>query len=276
MLKLIGENGHNFDMDDPETYSVEMPLLCVDSITGDDQIDKLIIDEGQDIISESYLLFYDAILKKGFSRGKWAIFGDFENQMLYKTYGSHDAISLISDNASGFVNLKLQTNCRNTKRIGKGFELMAGVSVEKYLTKSVEGPDIEYYAGEESEIITKISDTIEKLLLDKVPPRNITILSPNVYSKSSVSSPALDKFNIKQYSPQIDSISFSTIHSFKGLDNQVIILVDVNDYGNKTITYVGYSRARVKLYVFESHNARKQREKIIVNHIKEQNDGHKR
>ena len=276
MLNLLGDKADRLDMDDPETYSVEIPLLCADSIGEDDQIDKLIIDEGQDIISESYLLFYDAILRKGFARGKWAIFGDFENQRLYETAGAYDSINLISENASGFVNLKLQTNCRNTKKIGKGFEIMAGVPVEKYLSKSVDGPDIEYYAGIESDIIIKISNIIDELISEKVPPRNITILSPNVYSKSCINSPEMERFNVEQYSPQLDSITFSTIHSFKGLDNQVILLVDVNDYASKTITYVGYSRARVKLYIFESHQARKQRERIIVDYIKEQSNGYKR
>ena len=276
MLNLIGDKADSLDMDDPETYSVEIPLLCADSIGEDDQIDKLIIDEGQDIISESYLLFYDAILRKGFARGNWAIFGDFENQKLYETAGAYDSINLISENASGFVNLKLQTNCRNTKKIGKGFEIMAGVPVEKYLSKSVDGPDIEYYAGIESDIITKISYIIDELISEKVPPRNITILSPSIYSKSCINSPEMQRFNIEQYSPKSESITFSTIHSFKGLDNQVILLVDVNDYASKTITYVGYSRARVKLYIFESHQARKQRERIIVDYIKEQSDGYKR
>ncbi len=276
MLNLIGDKADRLDMDDPETYSVEIPLLCADSIGEDDQIDKLIIDEGQDIISESYLLFYDAILRKGFARGNWAIFGDFENQRLYETAGAYDSINLISENASGFVNLKLQTNCRNTKKIGKGFEIMAGVPVEKYLSKSVDGPDIEYYAGVESDIIIKISNIIDHLISEKVPPRNITILSPSIYSKSCINTPEMQRFNIEQYSPKSDSITFSTIHSFKGLDNQVILLVDVNDYTSKTITYVGYSRARVKLYVFESHQAKKQRDRIIVDYIKEQSDGYKR
>lgn len=276
MLNLIGDKAERLDMDDPETYSVEIPLLCADSIGEDDQIDKLIIDEGQDIISESYLLFYDAILRKGFARGNWAIFGDFENQRLYETAGAYDSINLISENASGFVNLKLQTNCRNTKKIGKGFEIMAGVPVEKYLSKSVDGPDIEYYAGVESDIIIKISNIIDQLITEKVPPRNITILSPSIYSKSCINTPEMQRFNIEQYSPKSESITFSTIHSFKGLDNQVILLVDVNDYASKTITYVGYSRARVKLYVFESHQAKKQRDRIIVDYIKEQSDGYKR
>jgi len=153
---------------------------------------------------------------------------------------------------------------------------MAGVPVEKYLSKSVDGPDIEYYAGVESDIIIKISNIIDHLISEKVPPRNITILSPSIYSKSCINTPEMQRFNIEQYSPKSDSITFSTIHSFKGLDNQVILLVDVNDYTSKTITYVGYSRARVKLYVFESHQAKKQRDRIIVDYIKEQSDGYKR
>ena len=52
---------------------------------------------------------------------------------------------------------------------------------------------------------------------------------------------------------------FSTIHSFKGLESRIVILVDIDGYDDVKLMYTALSRARNKLYVFENRNAYEQR-----------------
>ena len=58
-----------------------------------------------------------------------------------------------------------------------------------------------------------------------------------------------------------DEIAFSTVSSFKGLEAEVVLLVDVDDLASAdglASVYVGASRARVALYVFVSDQVRGQ------------------
>ena len=51
-------------------------------------------------------------------------------------------------------------------------------------------------------------------------------------------------------------MTFSTIQGFKGLENKVIILVDIENFHDKKLMYVGLSRARTCLYVLETRMAK--------------------
>ena len=50
-----------------------------------------------------------------------------------------------------------------------------------------------------------------------------------------------------------NDIQISTVHSFKGLERRIVILVEVDDairYKPEAILYVGCSRARTHLIIF--------------------------
>ena len=50
-----------------------------------------------------------------------------------------------------------------------------------------------------------------------------------------------------------DHLRFCTIHSFKGLESEVVILTDVeevNGDSSRLLNYTGISRAKVRLYLF--------------------------
>ena len=91
----------------------------------------------------------------------------------------------------------------------------------------------------------------------KVPLKAITILSPLKLSNSPVSH-YTSKYNIKvtelepSYinSDDVHSITYATIQSFKGLENSIIIIVDINREFfeiNKMLLYTAMSRAKAKL-----------------------------
>lgn len=116
-----------------------------------------------------------------------------------------------------------------------------------------------------------------ELKKDKITLRDITILSPYNFQKSVVAN--IDKrqfqiFNLS-ISPQNfihrHSITFSTIQSFKGLENLFIIMTDISrlsDEEYKSLLYVGMSRAKHALYILLNSRLKNDYKKLIKKRLK--------
>ena len=61
--------------------------------------------------------------------------------------------------------------------------------------------------------------------------------------------------------------------AYKGLENTVIIITDVESFEHEQLMYVGLSRARSGLFILESNNARKEYLNIQIRRF--MNEGHK-
>src|SRR5262249_42107780 len=88
--------------------------------------DELIVDEAQDLLHPTYLDFMDLSLKGGWAGGRWRLFGDFSNQMIFP----QSSISLADfrerrgPDASIF---SLRVNCRNPPRAAEWVHLLANL-----------------------------------------------------------------------------------------------------------------------------------------------------
>ena len=83
----------NWKNDDP--FSEELVSLFMESLESNPlSFDFLLIDEFQDMLddNDSFLIAFDSILKGGLERGRFAFFGDFDNQSLYHPYVSKDNV----------------------------------------------------------------------------------------------------------------------------------------------------------------------------------------
>ena len=60
------------------------------------------------------------------------------------------------------------------------------------------------------------------------------------------------------WDPETRGVRFSTVASFKGLESDVVLLVDIDDLSDEaqSLVYVGASRARVLLHVFLAESTR--------------------
>jgi len=80
-----------------------------------DAFDELILDEGQDMLRESYLDVLDLSLAGGLAQGRFRVFGDFAHQAIY------DAADMTFDDLQrrcpGAVIADLSVNCRNSPRV---------------------------------------------------------------------------------------------------------------------------------------------------------------
>lgn len=243
-----------------EFYQKELPLLALEAALDQNSIiyDKIVIDEAQDILGTDSFEVLDAVLKGGLERGKWAFFGDFTRQAIYQNTEYFDDIIEELDGRTSFIKFKLKINCRNTKYIGDEIKFITGFDSGAYIWSKVEGAPVEHRIfNTHEEQRNQIKELINKLIAEGIAAENITILSPYKRENSVVSD--IVGVKIRDYNPRSDGcVSFSTIQAYKGLENTVIIMTDIESFGHEQLMYVGLSRARSGLFIFESSKARKE------------------
>lgn len=223
-----------------------------------EKFDKIVVDEAQDLINDNYLAVMNACLRGGMDRGRWSLFGDFSSQAIYNTdLTGKQMIDLLEDQFS-FIKFRLTVNCRNTRNICNEISLVTGFEPPSDVWSKVDGSPVQYleFATEEEEL-SKLREILAALADGNIKPQQITILSPVKREDSIVSQ--LEDFDVRDYRVYgSEKITFSTIQSFKGLENTVVILTDIRSISDKQLMYVALSRARSALYVLESREARAQ------------------
>lgn len=224
--------------------------------------DRLIVDEFQDLCTEDYLIFFDKLLKNGLMEGKFTFYGDFARQAIYK-----EKVSLATLKKFAFFARKhLSVNCRNTLFIGNELINISGYEDKQYKLK-ITGEPVDFFVWDtEQEQMTKMLACIKDLKNKGFQSSSITILSPKKRDNSIVGKSDPEEFVIGNYgvdcSPYL--AMFSTIQSFKGLESEIVIVADVEDYCDQRLMYIALSRARSKLIVLESRKASKQRKKLVI------------
>lgn len=222
------------------------------------EFDEIIIDEAQDLVRDIYLDIFDLILKRGVERGHWTMFGDFTKQAIYSdNLSGQELINIVEDRTS-FIRFKLTINCRNTKQICDEIETVTGFKSPDDIWNKVDGIPVNYIScSSDEEACSKLEGVLSGLRSNHIPNDKITILSPRRKENSIVG--LLQNSTIRDYSISCKkSVTFCTIQGFKGLENSVIILTDIDNYGSSQLMYVALSRARTALYIIETDKARKE------------------
>jgi hypothetical protein len=217
--------------------------------SGIDNYDILIIDEGQDLFNFDDIDILDQILEGGLADGEWYIFHDINNQSGLFTETNTEVFELLE--SYGTTKVPLTTNCRNSEQILK--KVQDSLHLDMGNNGTGIGPNVhELFDDKHDGSILKTE--INNMLNEGVPPSSITILSNLSYEDSSISLLPekmrkniikLDDYSVRNF--PIDEISFSEIKNFKGLENEVIIVIDLKKPGineNKVEHYVAMSRAR--------------------------------
>lgn len=238
---------YNEDVFDYGSQAIELEKI---------KFDKIIVDEAQDILKDNFLLILDQLLVGGLKEGKWFLFGDYNTQNIFNKGNTlANTIEKLKSEAS-FSIFNLTKNCRNTIYIQKEMNKIANVDGET-LNKNIYAPEVNYILCDENNEKEKIEEAIDELLNKNIKRSQITILSPFKKNKSVVES--INRHNIEKYKCGSTLITFSTIQGFKGLENDIIFLTDIHTYSRKDLTYVGMSRAKTVLYIFENKHARTMR-----------------
>ena len=230
----------------------------------EDPFDVLVMDEAQDLSDRTTFDLLNRTLRGGLAGGTWAIFGDFTRQALYGCdLGSTVDLSEYSEH---FVRAKLTLNCRNTRRIAEETAIIGGFSTPPFKLGHEVGMPVEHrYWRTAPDLLTTLEKTVRRLISDGLRLDDMVILSSRRLENSALAT-------VEQVcdAPLVDSsrsldtdqrcIRYSTIHSFKGLESQVVMLVDideVDDDRSRSLLYVGMSRARSLLILMIQERTRK-------------------
>lgn len=253
-------SGQNF-------YEIYLPELLKDIFNKGiiPKFDKLIIDEGQDLIREEYLNLFDSMLIGGMSDGNWEIYGDFEKQAIYSQIQKKQMFEILTKFGE-FSNFLLKINCRNTKQVGEETALISGFEKPPFLFEHLAGIPVEYLFYEDDyDQFQKISYKLDSLLSQNLNFDDVILLSPKKLESSAVNS--LINFGLKEiiplksHSKSKNHFCFSTIQAYKGMESNFVLVTDIEDLSSdigKSLLYIGMSRARYGLVIMIAEKERNQ------------------
>ncbi len=217
-------------------------LLLDATDIADDRYDAIVVDEGQDFHDEWWMAIEALQRHPG---GPLYVFFD-PAQNLFGT----------GLNLPEGITYNLNQNCRNTRQIAHTCGNVLGQAI-KSPRFSPEGvpTEIRGYCDEK-----EVRDGCAQLLKDVVGSLHasrVALLSPYTRAKSCLNLEKLGPYAL------VDDVSawlsgngvwFSSIRAFKGLEAEVMILVDVDDFRvgkfERQDLFVACSRARHRLYVY--------------------------
>lgn len=261
---------------DDTFFNDELPNMFLDMCSNQSfkesiQFDRIVIDEGQDLMNMTAYLCINELLRGGWENGKWTIYYDASQNIFGTNEEFEETWSILKKNA--FV-YPLTVNCRNTKQIAQGN--YAVTHVYKAVFMRAEGEDIVYktYKDKKSEA-KQVFEEIRRLRAEGIRKRDIVILS---YYRIDNPKSCLYEVEIPsdigpiQFEPygsfnSNKNLRYYTIKSFKGMESKAVIMIDVDsftDESKRLQNYVGMSRARTYLEFFYDEKLYQERQKRLL------------
>jgi hypothetical protein len=241
------------DTDAQDLYSTVFPEVFVEAFieTGYATYDALVIDEAQDLLTPENLEAFDVLLTAGLNRGRWHIFLD-PLQNIYNTEVQDRVEKRLVEGQPAFDDLF--ENCRNTRQVAVQASIISGIDLA--VEGAPDGPDCENIYYRDAAAFRKAIENEVKVLVSRdVRPEDIVILSPRKRENSLLAEirtlAGMPIFESRDASHT--GILFSTMHSFKGLERQVVLAIDMDGIGQPQLAmlhYAGLSRAKVLLRTF--------------------------
>lgn len=249
--KLCVDAGIEFEAHsgfEDDFWKNEVPYLFIEAIEKTDKrYDAIVVDEGQDF-------FYDWWCPlEMLSRDKDGPFYLFYDPAQNLFVGDDFKIP---DLGEPYI---LPTNCRNTQRIAKACSQIRGIDIP-VRDDAPEGDEAIIHVAETSD---KQSNLCQKYITDwlgsgKLKPAQIAIQCPRIKNNSSLSNlHTIGKVPIIESLVEWKAnkgVLFSTIRSFKGLEADAVVIVDVPQpyslrYFSIADFYVACSRAKHLLVI---------------------------
>jgi hypothetical protein len=225
-------------------YRNQAPSLLLDAIDKlGAQYDAVVVDEGQDFYSEWWVPLELLCHKE--DAAPFYLFYDPAQNLFVEDPG-------LPNIGKPFT---LPTNCRNTKKITSVCASITNTTIKTH-DLAPDGREVRFHVCKDADQqLSKCQNILKVLKKNGVNPNQIVIQSPfrRDGSKSSFNGigqiggyPIVINFNEWRKS---EGILFSTIRSFKGLEADIVLLVDLPDFNSSKVFtvndyYVGASRAK--------------------------------
>jgi hypothetical protein len=246
-------------------YSERLPLAVETAFTaGSNEIEKysydaVIVDEGQDF-HKNWCDILKMIFDKYRNRIVYIFYDD--NQTIFTGSKSLPITSLIANSGLGNHLFRLRDNLRNTGVI-HGFAVN-----ETGLGSTAKGADIDgvppevksYTSAKEAAEYTGslLSSLIEDHCIDKG--KIIVLSNRNIENSIFAENKKAGDFTLvaSGEGKRANALRYRTVHQFKGLESNVVLLVihnraqeqeEPDRYLSRELLYVGYTRAKHLLYV---------------------------
>lgn len=255
-------------------FGSELPTLFLQKAECFDEsikYDRVIIDEGQDLMNMTAYFCINEIIKGGWEHGRWTIYYD-PNQNIFGT--SEDFKETWTELRRVSFIYPLTVNCRNTRQIAQGN--YAVTHVYKAVFLRAEGEDIVYKTYKDKQNEAKlVFDEIRRLRSEGISKKDIVILSyyridnPNccLYGIPIPADIGKISFNLRRDFNSNKNIRYYTIKAFKGLDAKAVIMIDVDSFSDndkRLQNYVGMSRARTYLAFFYDEKLYQERQQRLL------------
>lgn len=208
----------------------------------------IIIDEAQDVCSVGAVELVAEIVRQNPS-AQLRLFGDFENQniQIFEAAGREALFAQIP----GLVSAKLTRNCRNRPGVGEIVHHVTGLRDLYKGYRLPDSPDTFDLNRTPYPITTETLERVIESVHKRFLPSAVAVLSGDV----SVPAHAFGRFSrfftddINQWRPNGPLGISTTIRKFKGLDAQVVVLVNIPANLDTAMLYTGISRAIEKVYI---------------------------
>lgn len=262
--EIIGKSGMQDHLatatSEQELFAETYPRVFVDAALecGLPPWDALVIDEAQDLLTPDNIDAFDLMLgAPGINRGRWHIFFD-RLQNIYATEIQDAVGQRLAEGQPMFDDLF--ENCRNTRQVAVQASIISGIDLA--IEGAPDGPSCEniWYRDKKS-FAEQLNGLVANLLGHDIRPNDIAILSTRKRDNSLVA--GIEKVAgirlVDAAFANKGDLIFSTMHSFKGLERQVVIAIDMEGIGDPAYSmlhYAGLSRARGLLHAFLPETAK--------------------
>jgi len=224
-----------------EFFQKELPEKFMDLIAEQPiKFDAVIVDEGQDF-REDYWFTINELVNDD---GHYYIFYD-PDQNIFKSE------LVLPELGTPFI---LNKNCRNTKKIFNELKALASMEI-RINAEAPDGSDINKFEfADKSQLRNKLSQILHDLITNQnLREDQIAILGTHQLSHTSIGDDVnVGKFIIKENGPaDKNTIPYYTCMKFKGLESDVVILLDYEDkrWETPATRYTAFSRAKHLLYI---------------------------
>lgn len=216
--------------------------------------DFIILDEAQDVFTENLVDSIFGSLKGGVESGNWLIFIDFVYQGFYEGFDEEFFRLFIQSYPCSFTNIPL--NCRNHDNIISVASKHSGMELMPCRSTNVPFKTRTKFYNSNTELYSLIKNEIQEIITSDLNHSNITVLTLERSQINEIENNVSIPFHhVNEENHKIENRTcISTIHSYKGLENDFIIIVgnemyNPNDKENMSLLFVGYTRARLGLVI---------------------------
>jgi hypothetical protein len=267
------------DRKDDDAFKQQLPeyAALVASDSDEASFDALVIDEAQDILTTPNLDALNEILRGGLEQGRWCVFLDAQAQA--SVYDNLDQAAFERLQEHG-VRERLTLNCRNTRPIARQTALISNTAHR--IKARIDGKPVEFKVyRRQTGWASPLERVIADLRREDVPPGRISVLLTNKPTEKEQHD--LERLGLVHLTEDhvpalgtsaLEHITWSVVSGFKGLENDVVVLVGVKDIESdwhQGVTYVGMSRARTRLHVIIREDCDEKRQQRMKEEQEKQN-----